>query len=181
MGNTLFDQLKNAGLVDKNKANKIKKNKYKNKKQQSKKAAAQEDSAAQAQAKKQMAESAERDRKINKKIKDEADRKAVAAQIKQLIERHRIQDQGGDITYNFTDEGVVKHIYVSDQAYKLLMAGRIAVAKLQESYELVPQAVAEKIKQRDLDSVITADHDTESALDEDDPYADYAIPDDLMW
>lgn len=181
MGNTLFDQLKKTGLVDKNKANKIKQDKYKNKKKKTKAGTANKIDESKLLAQKAQAENAERDRQINLQKKKQADRKAIAAQIHQLIERHGVQDQDGDITYNFTDEGVVKHIYVSEQGYKLLMSGRLAIAKLAEGYELVPQPVAEKIKQRDPESIITAEHSTEVELDEDDPYADYEIPDDLMW
>jgi len=181
MGNTLFDQLKNTGLVNKNKANKIKQDKYKNKKQKQKSGTAKPVDESTLLAQKARAESAERDRQINLQHKEQADRKAIAAQIRQLIERHSVQDQDGDITYNFTDAGVIQHIYVSEQGYKLLMADRLAIAKLAESYKLVPQAVAEKIKQRDPESIITDEHDSESVLDEDDPYADYEIPDDLMW
>jgi len=181
MGNTLFDQLKKTGLVDRNKANKIKQDKYKNKKQKTKASVAKKLDESKQWAKKALAESTERDRQINLQQKEQADRKAIAAQIKQLIETHGVQDQDGDITYNFTDAGVVKHIYVSEQGYKLLMAGRLAVAKLADGYELVPQPIAEKIKQRDPESIITAEHSTEVELDEDDPYADYEIPDDLMW
>lgn len=181
MGNTLFDQLKKTGLVNKNKANKIQKNKYKNKKQQSKKEAANLETEAQLLVKKSLAENIERDRQSNLKLKQQADRKAIAAQIKQLIENHRVQDQDGDITYNFTDAGVVKHIYVSEQGYKLLMAGRLAIAKLATSYELVPKPIADKIKQRDPDSIISVEHSIEVEADADDPYADYVIPDDLMW
>ncbi|MCK4742280.1 MAG: DUF2058 domain-containing protein [Sulfuriflexus sp.] len=181
MGNTLFDQLKKAGLADKNKANKIKQDKYKNKKQKKKGSAAKQVDESKLLAKKALAESTERDRKINLQKKEQADRKAIAAQIKQLIETHGVQDQDGDIIYNFTDASVVKHIYVSEQGYKLLMAGRLVIAKLLEGYELVPAPIAEKIKQRDPESIIAAEHSTEVELDEDDPYADYAIPDDLMW
>ena len=92
-----------------------------------------------------------------------------------------IQDHDGDITYNFTDANVVKHIYVSEPGAKLLIAGRIAIAKLGEGYELVPLAIAEKIKQREPECIIIADSSNETESDEDDPYADYAIPDDLMW
>jgi len=181
MGNTLFDQLSKSGLVNKNKANKIKHNKYKNKKQKSNKDHDSEQEEARRLAQKSQAENAERDRQMNQKQQEEAERKAISAQVMQLIETHRIQDHDGEITYNFTDENVVKHIYVSEQGYKLLMAGRLAIAKLGEGYALVPMTVADKIKQREPQSIIIADHETDQVLDKDDPYADYAIPDDLMW
>jgi len=181
MGNTLFDQLKKTGLVDKNKVNKIKQDKYKNKKQKKKSSAPKQVDESKLLAQKALAESAERDRNINLQQKEKTDRKAIAAQIKQLIENHSVQDQDGDIAYNFTDDGVVQHIYVSERGYKLLMSGRLAIAKFADSYKLVPQPIGEKIKQRDSDSIITVEQEAGAEPDEDDPYADYAIPDDLMW
>jgi len=181
MANSLFDQLKKAGLVDKNKANKLKHDQYKNKKNTSKKELAKQREESGKLAKQKQAEQAKRDRLINQQINEEAERKAIAAQIIQLIETKAIDDLEGDITYNFTDAGLVKRIYVSEQGYQLLMSGRVAVAKLGEAYKLVPKMVADKIKQRDEQCIISANHEIEEILTEDDPYSDYAIPDDLMW
>lgn len=183
MGNSLFEQMKKAGLVDKKKAEKAKRHQYEEqkKKQKPKKGTAEQPSEAKLLAQKAQAEKTERDRQINQQQKEQAERKAIAAQIIQLIETHRVQDQGGDIAYNFTDAQVVKRIYVSEQGVKLLTAGHLAIAKLGEGYALVPMAVAQKIKQRDPQCIIIADHSAEPVQDEDDPYADYTIPDDLMW
>jgi len=104
----------------------------------------------------------------------------LAAQVRQLIEVNRLPKGEGDIAYNFTDEGKVKRLYVSEQMQRQLGLGRLAVVKLDEQYELVPTAVAEKIRQRDESCVILC-NEPEQHSDEDDPYADYQIPDDLMW
>ena len=181
MANSLFDQLKKAGLVDKNKANKVKHDQYKNKKNTSKKELTKQREQAAKLAKKKQAEKAERDRLFNQKKNEEAERKAIAAQIIQLIETNTIEDIDGEVVYNFTDDGLVKHLYVSEQGHKLLMSGRIAVAKHAEEYKLVPRQVAKKIMQRDEAYIINVDHSIEECLAEDDPYADYKIPDDLMW
>jgi uncharacterized protein len=54
--------------------------------------------------------------------------------------------------------------------------------KLGDKYELVPTAVAQKIRSRDPATVIVCnDADTQSQPDADDPYAAYKIPDDLDW
>jgi len=53
--------------------------------------------------------------------------------------------------------------------------------KLGDKYELVPTPVAEKIQQRDVSYVITQVLSAPIETDEEDPYADYQIPDDLMW
>lgn len=181
MGNSLIDQLKKTGLVDKTKAQKVKHEQYKNKKQKSKKGSATELDEAKLLAKKAQAEKVERDRQINLQKKEEAERKAIAAQIIQLIETNRIEDREGEIDYNFTDGNVIKRISISDRIHKHLMNGKLAIAKLGDSYELVPMPVAEKIKQRDAQCIINIENSTESDLDEDDPYSDYQIPDDLIW
>ncbi len=96
-------------------------------------------------------------------------------------DRNRVADRDGDVVYNFTDNKVVKRIYISEQAHKHLTSGHLAIAKLGESYELVPMPVANKIKQRDEHCIILCEQSNETDLAEDDPYADYSIPDDLMW
>jgi len=181
MSNSLFDQLKQAGLVNKNKANKIKHDQYKNKKNTSKKELAKQRNESAKLDKKKQADKAERDRLMNQQKNEDAERKAIAAQIIQLIETNAIDDAEGEIVYNFTDAGLVKRLYVSEQSHKLLMSGRIAVAKHGEAYKLVPKMVAEKIMQRDAECIINADHSIEEDSSENDPYADYKIPDDLMW
>lgn len=181
MGNSLFDQLKKSGLVDKNKAQKVKHSQYKNKKQKSSKGAVAQVDEAKLLAKKAHAEKVERDRQLNQQLKEEAERKDIAAQIKQLIESNCVEERDGDIAYNFTDANVVKRIHVSEQVHKHLTTGRLAIAKLGERYELVPMPVADKIKQRDEQYIIMSEYADEPELDEDDPYADYKIPDDLMW
>lgn len=181
MGNSLFEQLKKTGLVDKSKAQKVKHSQYKEKKQKTKKGSADQPDETKLLAQKALAEKVERDRLLNLQKKEEAERKAIAAQIKQLIESNRVEDRDGDIVYNFTDANVVKHLYVSEQAHTHLMSGRLAIAKLGEGYELVPMPVAEKIQQRDAQCIIISDHRAEPEQDGDDLYADYKIPDDLMW
>ncbi len=181
MGNSLIDQLKKTGLVNKTKASRAKQDQYKNKKQKAKKGSAVQLDEAKLLAQKAQAEKVERDRQINLRNKEEAERKAIAAQIIQLIETNRVEDHDGEIVYNFTDANVVKRLFISEKIYKHLMSGHLSVAKLGEEYELVPKLVAEKIKQRDADCIINTDHSIDPELDADDPYADYKIPDDLIW
>lgn len=181
MGNSLFEQLKKTGLVDEKKAKKAKHSQYKNQKQKTKKGSAEQVDEATLLAQKAHAEKVERDRQLNQTKKEEAERKAVAAQIKQLIETNRITDSEGDVVYNFTDANVVKRLHISEQVQGHLASGRLAIAKLGEAYELVPTPVADKIKQRDAQYIIQSEVTENTQPLEDDPYADYEIPDDLMW
>ncbi|GAL30718.1 nucleoprotein/polynucleotide-associated enzyme [Vibrio variabilis] len=45
---------------------------------------------------------------------------------------------------------------------------------------MIPTVVAKKIAERDQETVIENDV-KEEVVEEDDPYAQYVVPDDLMW
>lgn len=181
MGNSMFEQLKKTGLVDEKKAKKAKHSQYKNQKQKAKKGAAEQLDEATLLAQKAHAEKVERDRALNQAKKEAADQKAITAQIKQLIETNRVKDSEGDVVYNFTDAKVVKRLHISEQAHQFLTSGRLSIVKLGDGYALVPTPVADKIKQRDEQCIIQNEVSTEAETSGDDPYADYEIPDDLMW
>jgi len=181
MGNSLLEQLKKSGLVDKSKAQKAKHNQYKRKKQKSKKGASEQPDEAKRLAQQAHAEKMARDRQLNQQQKEAADRKAIAAQIRQLIETNAINDRDGDLSYNFTDDKLIKRLYISEKIHQHLTSGRLSIARLDDGYELIPAAVAEKIRQRDACCIIECSLQDESEPDGDDPYAEYKIPDDLMW
>ena len=180
---SLQEQLLKAGLVDEKKAKQAKKDKRKQTRVANKSKDKPVDENKQA-AQQTMAEKAERDRELNKKRQEEAEQKAIAAQVKQLINLNKLSKGKGDIGYNFVDQ-TVKKIYVTASQQEELSSGRLAVCKLLENgevvYEIVPAIVADKIAQRDASSVVMKNDKSADIIDEDDPYADYQIPDDLMW
>ena len=176
---SLQDQLLKAGLIDDKKANKIKKNKLKQTKQKQKNKIETADEAKLA-AQQAQAEKVQRDRQLNQQRKAEAERKAIAAQVRQLVEMNRQPRDESDITYSFTDGTLIKRIPVSATQLKQLSNGRLCIIKLSGQYELIPTLVAEKIQLRDESTQILSNQSTE-APDEDDSYADFQVPDDLMW
>ncbi|MNP63046.1 hypothetical protein D3C76_1583930 [compost metagenome] len=68
-----------------------------------------------------------------------------------------------------------------------LISGRLAIARLitdknpDGEYAIIPAIVADKIAQRDESSIVLNAELSKEAKDEDDPYADFVVPDDLMW
>ena len=175
---SLQDQLLKAGLVDQKKASKAKKAKHQQAKKKQKNKIETVDEAKQA-AQQAQAEKVARDRELNAQRKAEAEQKALAAQVRQLIEMNR-QPTEGDVAYSFTDGSLVKKLYVSEGQQKQLSNGRLCIVKQDEEYALIPTAVAEKIQQRDESTLILSNQPTEEP-DEDDPYAEFQVPDDLMW
>lgn len=179
---SLQDQLLKAGLIDPKKAKQANKEKRKeaNVARRSNEEQVDEIKVSAEQAR---AEKAERDRELNRQRDLELQQKAIAAQIKQLIENHR-QKKGageGDVEYNFTDGKLIKKIRVSKTVQEQIVRGVLAVVKLGEGYELVPRIVADKIAQRDESAIVVANTKSAQQVEEDDPYKDYVIPDDLMW
>ena len=176
---SLQDQLLKAGLVDDKKAHKIKKSKQKQTRQKQKNKVETTDEAKLA-AQQAQAEQVERDRQLNLQRKAETERKAVAAQVRQLVEMNRQSRDDGEVDYSFTDGTLVKRIQVTAPQLKQLGNGRLCIISMDGQYELIPMRVAEKIQQRDASAIILSNPSTEEP-DEDDPYADYKVPDDLMW
>jgi uncharacterized protein YaiL (DUF2058 family) len=179
MSKSLQDQLLNAGLIDKKKAKAAQKEKRKQAKQQPKGHEKLDETKLRAQ--QALQEKAERSKELSRLQQQEADKKAILAQIKQLITTNRIDREGGEVAHQFVDNKKIKKLYVTERLQNQLTKGLIAVVKLGEQYELVPQVVAEKIAQRDDSFVILLNTKSTDVVDEDDPYADYQIPDDLMW
>jgi len=180
MANAFQEQLLKAGLVDSKKVKKVKQEQYKKQKQQGKQPTPAADDA-RVLAQKAQAESVERDRELNRQRKQEADRKAMVAQIRQLITMNAQPRDDGELVYNFSDQSLVKKLYVSPQTQAAIIGGRLCIVRLEQVYELVPRAVADKIAQRDASYVIVCNDSETNSVDADDPYAQYQVPDDLMW
>lgn len=183
MSNALRDQLLKAGLVsDKQVKQAVREKRKETLRQQGQKQTAAVDEQKR-QAQKAQAEKAERDRQLNLQRKEAAEQKAISAQVRQLIETHRQPKGEGDTPYNFIDGDKVKRMFVSDKVREQLCQGRLAIVKLDQQYELVPAEIAQKIRARHEDSVVLLNdfQQTSAGNGDVDPYADYKIPDDLIW
>ena len=91
---SLQDQLLKTGLADEKKAKAIRNEKHKKRKQQPK--GTVEVSEAEARARKAREEKSERDRQLNLQHQKKAEKKAVQAQIRQLVETNRLDRSGGE-------------------------------------------------------------------------------------
>jgi uncharacterized protein YaiL (DUF2058 family) len=176
MANSFGDQLLKAGLVNKDQLNKAKKSKHRQKKQNKAKVVSE----AAESARQAAAEKVARDRELNHQQKAAAERKAIQAQIRQLVEMNRLPHDGGETGYNFQDGTAIKKIFVSEAVHDKLVRGLLAIVRFDDGYEVIPSVVAEKIKLRD-ESCVVSNVATQLEEGDDDSYADYKVPDDLMW
>ncbi len=196
MSGSLQDQLLGAGLIQKQKAKNIQTAKKKAVKKSRANNTELVDEAAEL-AKKAEQEQRRKSQLLNEQQKIEAQQKAIQAQICQIIQLNSINkanskdDKGKDaentLPYNFTDENIIKTLHVSPQNHDLISRGRLAISKLTEGsnvvYHLIPVEAANKINERDSASIVLLNDalKSEDHNIEDDPYADFQIPDDLMW
>jgi len=127
----------------------------------------------------------ERTQQLNELKKEQIVSKELKAQVKQLIEMNKLDLKRADIKYNFTDGTLIRYVYVNEATRKQLIAGILAIAKYEgvneTSYAVIPSIVANKIAQRDEQTILENKIPEEEIPVEDDPYADYVVPDDLMW
>jgi uncharacterized protein YaiL (DUF2058 family) len=179
MRNSLQDQLLKAGLTNEKALKKAQKEKQPQQKVAKKERNQLDDSKLAAQ--QALADKAERDRELARQQNEVAQQKAIAAQIRQMIEHNRIQRSAGDIAYNFVDGKTIKKLNLPQKLVDQLSWGQLAIVKLDEKYELIPAKAAQKIAERDPVAVIALATKQVDVVADDDPYKDYQIPDDLMW
>ena len=192
MAGSLQDQFLAAGLIKKQKANNIKTEKKKAVKQSRANKTELVDEAAEL-AKKAQEEQRQKSQALNKEKKLAAEQKAIQAQIRQIIELNSIKKSPKDMpeddlsAYNFTSDKKIKTLHVSLQNHDLISRGRIAIARLlngsNESFYLIPAEAASKISERDNNVIVLLNDVSNDNKDNnaDDPYAEFEVPDDLMW
>lgn len=172
---SLQEQLLKSGLTTDAKAKQIRSEKRKQQRQNN---AGGEDEARRL-AQKTREEQAARDRELSLLRKEQAEQKEIAAQIKQLIDLNRKDQDDDGIAYKFSDNNKVKSVYVSEVMRDQISNGRLAIVKWEQQYEVVPADVALKIKARNESCVLVLNDHIEEKID--DAYAAYQVPDDLIW
>ena len=184
MSNPFQDQLLKAGVVSKQqvqKANQDKNKKKKQHKQLSKKDKNAVVDKAKLKAQQAAEEKAKRDRELNKRKEEHAKQKAISIEINNLISDNAVdRNENCDIVYNFEHQKKVKRIYVNEEMKQQVIKGQLGIARIEGRYELVPKKIAEKIQQRNEKRVVLFEKE-EEILDENDPYAEFHVPDDLVW
>ena len=194
MAGSLQDQLLGAGLIKKQKAKNINTAKKKAVKQSRANKTALVNKAAEL-AEKAQREQREKSQLLNKQRQKESENKAVMAQIRQIILLNSIDKSPKKMNedslqaYNFTCDKKIKTLYVSPQNHDLISNGKIAIAKLieekQDVFYLIPATAAHKISERNCDAIVLLNNENSnmntSDVDATDPYADFEVPDDLMW
>jgi len=181
---SLQDQLLKAGLTTKQKTRQA--NVDKRKKNKQKRSGVQHGASLQEQVQQDLAKS-----KTDKQTKDNALNELKQLQladkeqllrIKQILTHHQIKNVSGDNNYNYTFNTTIKKLPLDAVTHKALVNGRLALCGLDNVTYLVTRETADKLSELDKNVVLVQnDKALDEQVDEDDPYADYQIPDDMMW
>ncbi len=176
MGSTLQEQFLKMGLVDKKKVENAKKAKHQQKTDRGVKNGADE---SKTQALQALAEKRERTKLLNQEKNREVQEQESAARIRQLIETNRLTIEEGETPYNFTDNNKIKRLYLQKSVAEQLSNGTLAIVRQAGEYQVIPARVADKVREFNRKLVVVY-HSPASAVTED-PYAEYKVPDDLIW
>jgi len=132
-------------------------------------------------AKKQTEAKAVRDQELNRKQLEKAQRKALYAQIRELVTQNRITRPDVEETYNFIDGGKVRRIRADAALRERITRGEVVLVRCEGRYELVLPVIAEKIRERDARAVVAQGQPAATPEVVDEAYKDFVVPDDLMW
>ena len=112
-------------------------------------------------------------------------RRKVKAEIKALIDAASVKDFTGEISFNFMIGERIRQLFVNESAHKSIVAGELAITRLNRETHLIPPDVAEQVKALNPNWLIVlsgeASGESEPSSDPDDPYTAYTVPDDLRW
>lgn len=183
MGKSFQEQLLQLGLVDKKKAGQSKKEQHQTKKKQAKsgkKNVVVDENVLLAQQAEQKKK--DRARKLNLQREAKLQKRAEDGLVRQLIEEHRLGKDDQGVAYRFTVASKIQRIFVTKEIADKLSDGRLGIVGVADQFDVLPRRIIEKI-QSVSDRFFTAINKAaaEQALDPEDPYAGYEVPDDLMW
>jgi uncharacterized protein len=132
-------------------------------------------------AKRQAEAKAVRDSELNRKQQEKAQRKALYAQIRELVSQNRIARPDVEETYNFIDGGKVRRIRADAALRERITSGQVMLVRCEGRYEVVLPDIAEKIRERDARAVVASGQSAGASEVVDEAYKDFVVPDDLMW
>jgi uncharacterized protein YaiL (DUF2058 family) len=132
-----------------------------------------------------------RDQELNRKQQEKAAAKARRAEVKQLIEQHRLPPVVSEEHFNFADGNRLARLAVNPALRDQLVKGTVVIVRYEGHYAVVPESAVARIRERDEHSIVihetaaapaaTAGAAAGAAADAEDPYKDFVVPDDLVW
>jgi len=180
--NPLQEQLLKAGLVKKSKVAEVAREQ--NKARHAKTPTGPNE--IQVEAERARVEKAERDRALEAERKAQARTAELRAQARQIIQDRKVP-RAGESEYRFTEGGAIRTLLLNEDLRKKLSSGVLVIARIDDRYELLPRPAADKVRERDA-AMIVLDHGQQAGeapaattSEDDEYYAQFKVPDDLIW
>jgi uncharacterized protein YaiL (DUF2058 family) len=126
------------------------------------------------------AEKAAKDTELNRRKQEKLERRAKFAEIKQLVAAHQVARVETEDFYNFQDGTNIKRVPVNPELRGKLVAGTMAIVRCEGRYAFVSAEVGEQVRAR-VERALIHLHKPAAPPSDDDPYKDFAVPDDLVW
>jgi uncharacterized protein YaiL (DUF2058 family) len=181
MANSLQDQLLKAGLVSKNKLNDSRQQVKRKRKRSGGKATVDVQTNA---AQKRRVEHQQRDKRLNAERDKQRQDQEQRLQIRELVLANSLNVVEADQLFNVVRDGRIRRVYVTAEQRSQLSNGTLAVTIAKGRNHIVSLQVAEKIRSLlpGYFVSLSSESDPPKATNEaDDEYADFKVPDDLMW
>ena len=181
---SLQEQLLKAGLTTKQKARQA--NSDKRKKGKQKRSGVNVESSLQEQVKQDLElakkEKLARDIALNNEKKQALLAKEQQLRILRILQHHQVTNVNGEAEYNYTINNKIKKLFVDAVTHKALVNVRLALCGVEDTTYIVTTETAEKVASLDEKVILVQNTKVvDEVVSDDDPYAEFQIPDDLMW
>ena len=178
---SLQEQLMKSGLINKQKAKQAQTEKRRKAKQKKKKGSVQV-TEIQVAINDQKENQKQQDLAKNRQTQAELDKRAAHGKLIQMIAQHCEKNYQGEVDYHFTYDNKVKRIAVNEQTQQGLSRGSLAICVLNDEFYLINKEAAARLAEIDQSVLVSLNEKVEAEqVATDDPYAEFAVPDDLMW
>jgi uncharacterized protein YaiL (DUF2058 family) len=122
-----------------------------------------------------------RDRELNRQRQEQREHGARLAAIRQIVEQNRLPPLQSEDYFNFVHKNKVRRIAVDAALRERIVRGEVFIVRYGKFYALVSSEIAARVRERHAASVVVLAAAQDAPVAEDDPYKDFAVPDDLMW
>ena len=187
MSSSLKDQLISAGLLSKEQARSSSRKKRPKKspnKSGRKRELDPEAQERQALVAAHEARERERNRELNQQREQARKAQEQAERIRQILSTRALPKVGLNeetSRYNFQLDKRIHGLHVTAAQRKMLVDGKAGIVHFDGQYHLLPMEHAERLKALSPKRVWVAAEAEQPPKSDDDPYAGYEVPDDLIW
>jgi len=178
MSNSLQDQLLKAGLVSREQLNDSRRRKKRKRKQSAGKSSPQPSPSA---ADKRRQEQRLRDKRLNAERERRRQDQEKRLRIRELVLANSLNVAEADQIYNVVRGERIRRLYVTAEQRRKLSDGQLAVTIAKGRNHIVAPAVAEKIRAILPDYFVYLSSESASANEAEGDYAEFKVPDDLIW